>query len=79
MKSILSGMAYLHEIGIVHRDIKLDNIMMTLERPDQSDDNAVPKIIDFGLAAVITPSEKRSEAFGTVAYCSPEIIARKSY
>jgi serine/threonine protein kinase len=32
------------------------------------------KIIDFGLALVLMPHEKCSQAYGTLAYCSPEII-----
>jgi serine/threonine protein kinase len=39
----------------------------------------VPKIIDFGLATIIMPNENRTEGFGTIAYCSPEIILRKPY
>ena len=76
MREILSGLAYLHEIGIVHRDIKLDNIMMSSE---ESEEAAIPKIIDFGLATIMTHGEKNTEAYGTVAYCSPEIIAKKAY
>ena len=47
------GVQYLHEFGFVHRDLnKLENnIMMS----DSSDD-AVPKIVDSGLAKIIGPS-----------------------
>jgi serine/threonine protein kinase len=43
---------YLHNIGIVHRDLKLENVMMT----DDSS-KAYPKIVDFGLAKMIGPNE----------------------
>ena len=69
----------MHDIGIVHRDIKLDNIMMAIEGSDFLSENAIPKIIDFGLACVIMPNETRTEGFGTIAYCSPEIIHKKPY
>lgn len=74
MKDIFTGLSYLHEIGIVHRDIKLDNIMMNVPTLDISIEYAIPKLIDFGLATVLMPTETRTEGFGTIAYCSPEII-----
>lgn len=69
----------MHDIGIIHRDIKLDNIMMASVLDDAADINAIPKIIDFGLATICTPADRKTESFGTIAYCSPEIIQRKPY
>ena len=74
MRDIFTGLSYLHEIGIVHRDIKLDNIMMNVPTLETSIEYAIPKLIDFGLATVLMPKETRTEGFGTIAYCSPEII-----
>jgi len=59
-------------MGIMHRDIKLENIMMS-----DSSDTAYPKIIDFGLAKFIGSSQRTSEPFGTVGYCAPEILLSK--
>ena len=47
---IAKGVKYLHSYGIVHRDLKLENIMMT-----DNSDRAIPKIIDFGLSKIIGP------------------------
>lgn len=47
---LLKGVQYLHSFGIVHRDLKLENIMMT-----ESSDKATPKIVDFGLSKIIGP------------------------
>lgn len=47
---IIQGTRYLHSFGIVHRDLKLENVMMN----DESD-SAVPKIVDFGLSKIIGP------------------------
>ena len=66
---LAQGIRYLHNYGIVHRDLKLENIMMT-----DNTEKAIPKIVDFGLAKIIGPSEKASEPFGTLGYVAPEIL-----
>ena len=43
MKQMLEGLAHLHKHGIMHRDIKLDNIML-----ERKMDHRSMKIIDFG-------------------------------
>jgi len=48
LRDILEGIQHLHERGVMHRDIKLDNIM--LRRDDLSEGKLVPIIMDFGLA-----------------------------
>ena len=65
------GTKYLHGFGIVHRDLKLENIMMS-----DDTENAVPKIVDFGLSKIIGPSNTSSEPFGTLGYISPEVLKK---
>lgn len=67
-------MKYLHQYGIVHRDLKLENVMMT-----DTTNKSVPKLVDFGLAKMIGPSEKAEEPFGTLGYVAPEILEKKPY
>jgi serine/threonine protein kinase len=48
MRSLLHSVKCLHEVGIVHRDLKLDNIMLN---------QGEVKVIDFGLSKIIDPKE----------------------
>lgn len=45
----------------------------------ESSDNAVPKIVDFGLAKIIGPSNTASEPFGTLGYVAPEVLKKEPY
>ena len=71
------GLDHAHRKGIIHRDIKPSNLVI-IKQEDGSD---LVKIVDFGIAKVLTPSpdgEKQrqltqaGEVFGTPAYMSPE-------
>ncbi len=63
---IAEGLSKAHQKGIVHRDIKSDNIMLTSEN--------LGKIMDFGLAKLrgVTQVTQTGTKLGTVAYMSPE-------
>lgn len=68
---VCQGLRYLHERHIVHRDIKLENLLM--------DENGTVKIIDFGFSTVVPPGKKLKIFCGTPSYMAPEIVARKEY
>jgi hypothetical protein len=74
-RQICDGVEYLHEMGLAHRDLKLDNCVMT-------SDNVV-KLIDFGTATVFHyPGKSPTPASGIVGsdpYLAPEVLNEQSY
>ena len=68
---IILAIKFLHGYGIVHRDLKLENIMMS-----DNTIKSIPKIVDFGLAKFIGPNEKAIEPFGTLGYVAPEVLLK---
>lgn len=72
--SLALGVNYLHTYGIMHRDIKLQNIMMA-----DNTDQAEPKLVDFGFSKIIGPGIYEKEYFGSQGYCAPEVILKSNY
>eukprot|EP01062_Namystynia_karyoxenos_P037519 TRINITY_DN27315_c0_g1_i2.p1 TRINITY_DN27315_c0_g1~~TRINITY_DN27315_c0_g1_i2.p1 ORF type:complete len:905 (+),score=136.75 TRINITY_DN27315_c0_g1_i2:160-2874(+) len=70
LKQILQGMHYLHSSGIVHRDIKGANILLTVE--------GACKVADFGTSVHIQ-GESRVEFCGTPAWMAPEVILQTGH
>lgn len=66
---MLNGIAYLHSRGIVHRDLKLENLMLGI--PGNITQEV--KIVDFGLAKKATESAMRTVC-GTPMYVAPEVV-----
>ncbi len=74
MYQVANGLGYLHSYGVLHRDLKPDNIMLS-----DSSENPILKIMDFGLSKVLAPTEKVSDGFGTLSFVAPEVLIRKPY
>ena len=70
-KQIILALKFIHENNIIHRDIKLDNILIDL-------DNNI-KICDFGVSKIINKGDVMLEQCGTPAYIAPEILLNKGY
>ncbi len=71
MEPVLAALASAHRAGLVHRDVKPENILLS--------DAGIVKVADFGLARAIDadPTSTRTGLImGTVAYCAPEQITR---
>ncbi|KAI0662387.1 Pkinase-domain-containing protein [Cubamyces menziesii] len=75
LKSILSGVKYLHDHDIVHRDLKPENI---LYRTQEEHSDIV--IADFGIAKHLhTPEEQLHSLAGSFGYVAPEVLNKKGH
>jgi len=69
MNDMLSAVNYLHQNGVVHRDIKLENFIFA----DSSHDSRLI-LIDFGLSKHIDDGEKLNQVVGSCYYTAPEVL-----
>ena len=66
---VLGALAHIHARGIVHRDVKPENLIIR-----RGDGHLEPVLIDFGLA-VSAGANRAGEASGTLPYIAPEVLA----
>ena len=66
MQQLLHAVKYMHSKSVVHRDLKLANLLLTADMTLQ--------ICDFGLSSKINCFERRTTFCGTPLYMAPEII-----
>ncbi|HEX6574880.1 MAG TPA: protein kinase [Gemmatimonadaceae bacterium] len=67
-RQIASGLAAAHSAGLIHRDVKPENIFLTQQ--------GLAKLLDFGIATLTTADQSESNR-GTVLYMSPEQVSRQ--
>ncbi|OLY79566.1 Serine/threonine-protein kinase oca2, partial [Smittium mucronatum] len=72
-KQICQGVSYIHSLGISHRDLKLENVMLT--------ETGIVKLIDFGCATVFkAPFQKNPNkltgVYGSDPYIAPEVFSK---
>ena len=65
------AVSYIHSHGVVHRDLKLENILL--------DSNNQIKLSDFGFTREFEPHQLLRTRCGTTAYAAPEMLAGKPY
>ncbi|DBA01414.1 TPA: hypothetical protein N0F65_007311 [Lagenidium giganteum] len=67
-RQVVAGVHFLHENGIAHRDLSLENVLLS---------GGIVKICDFGLSA--PTDSKCSNAVGKAYYMAPEVVALREY
>ena len=79
MREVASALDFLHCVGIVHGDLKPENLMLSTENAS----DAAVKVIDLGTAQVLDEDGNITMPSGgrTLAYCSPEVLkqGRKAF
>lgn len=71
LRGLLSALAHVHERGIVHRDVKAENIMLN--------DDGQPQLADFGLACYKSNDDEMSRRCGSPGYAAPELVLGHRY
>ena len=80
MNQVVSGLRYLHNLKILHRDIKLDNILLNYENDEDSKNlnllKSNIKIIDFGFARYLEDNTLAESTLGSPMYMDPLILQK---
>ena len=69
-EQIISGIEYIHRLHVVHRDLKLENILIDHDR--------TIRLVDFGLSNTYKSEERLKTACGSPCYAAPEMVESKT-
>jgi len=70
MAPVFDAVIYCHKLGLIHRDLKLENLLYS----NGAKHSAVVKISDFGLSRFLGKNGMATSIVGTPGYCAPEVI-----
>jgi calcium-dependent protein kinase len=79
IRDMVMAMAYCHDHGVAHRDLKFENCLIALSSKKKQ---RFGKVIDFGLSAIRRPGDKGqwlNDQLGTRYFVAPEVIDQKTY
>ena len=79
IKQILMALNYMHKQGVLHRDLKMENVMVDIEENDSGSPELICKLTDFGFTVTLEKGEKTRQRLGTPLYMAPEIINGQNY
>lgn len=68
---LLSSTGYLHDLGIIHRDVKMENILL--------DERGHLKLTDFGLSRHLPQGARAYTICGSLQYMAPEVLSGGPY
>eukprot|EP00928_Gymnodinium_smaydae_P003371 TRINITY_DN1120_c0_g2_i1.p1 TRINITY_DN1120_c0_g2~~TRINITY_DN1120_c0_g2_i1.p1 ORF type:complete len:375 (+),score=27.00 TRINITY_DN1120_c0_g2_i1:68-1126(+) len=71
MRDVLSALVHVHELNIVHRDVKPANIAIAQD--------GCARLMDFGIATFLADSAQMCRFCGTVGFAAPELYRRTAY
>ena len=71
-QQIINAIDYCHSQKVIHRDLKLENIMRV------KTDSTEIKIVDFGIAGLFAGNKSEITKAGSLSYMAPEVLSRKN-
>eukprot|EP00826_Nyctotherus_ovalis_P049644 TRINITY_DN6015_c0_g6_i1.p1 TRINITY_DN6015_c0_g6~~TRINITY_DN6015_c0_g6_i1.p1 ORF type:complete len:345 (-),score=81.09 TRINITY_DN6015_c0_g6_i1:67-1101(-) len=69
---LLSAIGYCHSLNVVHRDLKLENILFADAKRRRV------KVVDFGIAGLVQDDKAEKSRAGSLRYMAPEVISREN-
>jgi calcium/calmodulin-dependent protein kinase I len=71
MRHVLGGLRHIHAHGVVHRDVKPENILLSSD--------GIAKLADFGISALLSDPQAMSKRCGSPGYAAPEVLLGMQY